>query len=566
MAEYQLTPSQEAVVSDRGGSLLVSAAAGSGKTKVLVDRLMSRICDADAPCNIDDFLVITYTNAAASELRMKIAQALGKRIAAEPENRHLHRQLNRIYLARISTVHAFCADLLRTYAYLLDIPADFRLMEESEGEALQNRILGELLEQEYAKASKGFTCMAETFGYGRDDRKLPEAIKMAHRAMRCRADMDGWVDEMLQVLDLSRYENIGQTPWGSYVLREFRVFLSQQIGRMQEALDEMRAYPLIERGYGETFRQNICQLTELMEQTDWDSICRTRVESFGRLGAVRKPEDAQVKERIANVRKRCWTELQKWQELFYAPSEELLEDLKNVTPGAEALLRYAKLFDRVYSEEKKKRKLMDFSDLEHLAIRLLTDRYTGKPTSIARSISEQFIEIMVDEYQDSNQVQEVIFEAISKDGRNRFMVGDVKQSIYRFRLADPTLFLKKYEAYPDYLQAKPGEPRKILLSENFRSRPEVLAACNDVFRLIMRKQVGDLDYGDAESLKPGKKYEPVSYEPVELHCLTAETQDAGLDKRDLEAEFVAERIEELPGIKYRLRMEILCGRWSRETL
>lgn len=545
MAEYQLTQSQQAVVSDRGGTLLVSAAAGSGKTKVLVDRLMSRICDPASPCNIDDFLVITYTNAAAAELRMKIAQAMSKRIAAEPGNRHLHRQLSRIYLARISTVHALCADLLRTYAYLLDIPADFRLMEESEGEALQTKVLNELLEQEYAKASESFTCMTETFGYGRDDRKLPEAIKMAHRAMRCRADMDSWIDEMLQVLDLSRYETIGQTPWGAYVLREFRLFLSQQILRMQEALDEMQDYPVIERGYGETFRQNIRQMTALMEQSDWDSVCAARLDTFGRLAAVRKPEDVQVKDRIANIRKRCWTELQKWQELFYAPSQELLEDLKNVMPGAEALLRCAKQFDCMYSEEKKKRKLMDFSDLEHLAIRLLTDRYTGKPTAIARTIAAQFIEIMVDEYQDSNQVQEVIFEALSQNGQNRFMVGDVKQSIYRFRLADPTLFLQKYETYPDYLQAEPDAPRKILLSENFRSRPEILAACNDVFRLIMRRQVGDLDYGDAEALKAGKKFAPVPYDPVELHCLTSEIQDMGLDKRDLEAEFVAERVEKL---------------------
>ena len=545
MAEIKLTKSQQAVVQDRGGALLVSAAAGSGKTKVLVDRLMSRICDTEAPCGIEDFLVITYTSAAAAELRMKIAQAMSQRLAQEPGNRHLQRQMNRIYLAEISTVHAFCADLLRTHAHLLDIPADFRIAEETESEVLQNKVLDLLLEQGYTEGSADFRTMAETFGYGRDDRHLPEAVKMLHKAMRCRADMDGWLEQTSEVLEIGQYETIGQTPWGAYVLTEFHAFLRQQIARMQAAVEEMQHYPAIEKSYGAVFRENINQLQTLEDCEDWDTVCANLAGSFGKLSAVRKPEDPQVKERLAGIRKKCWTDLQKWQKMFYAPSDALLQDMAQVTPGLQALLRFAHLFDQTYAEEKRRRKLMDFSDLEHLAIRLLTDRYTGKPTKLAQEISRKYVEIMVDEYQDSNQVQETIFEAISREGRNRFMVGDVKQSIYRFRLADPSLFLQKYGEYPDSDAAQEGEPRRILLSENFRSRPEILCACNDVFRLVMRRQVGDLDYGDAEALKAGRAFAPVPQTPVELHCLTSSAAEQELDKRDLEAEYVARRIRRL---------------------
>ena len=545
MAEIKLTKSQQAVVDDRGGALLVSAAAGSGKTKVLIDRLLSRICDTQNHCNIDDFLVITYTNAAAAELRVKIAQALSQRLAEQPENRHLQRQMRRIYLAEISTVHAFCSNLLRKYAHILDIPCDFRMIEEAEAQLLQKKVLDVLLEQGYSHGAPDFRAMVETFGYGRDDHRLSEAVLMAHRAMRCRADMNRWREETLQVLDISQYDDVMDTPWGAYVMEQFRFFLEQQTKNLRNAVTEMQYYPNIEKSYAPTFLENIAQLEELLACDTWDEIIERQLDSFGRLKGVRDPEDISVKERLSSLRKKCWSDLQRWQQLFYAKSQDLLNDLAQVMPGAAALLRFTDEFDKTYTAEKERRKLLDFSDLEHFAIKLLTDRYTGKPTAVAKEVANRFVEIMVDEYQDSNQVQEVIFEAISRDGKNRFMVGDVKQSIYRFRLADPTLFLDKYEAYPDYLEAEDGAPRKILLSENFRSRSEILSACNDVFRLIMRKQVGDLDYGDEEALKAGREFPLLPQTPVELHCLTSSDTETELDKRELEADFVARRIRTL---------------------
>ena len=545
MAEVKLTKAQQAVVDDRGGALLVSAAAGSGKTKVLVDRLMSRICDPVKPCNIDDFLIITYTNAAAAELRMKIAQELSRRLASEPENRHLQQQMRRIYLAQISTVHAFCSDLLRDHAHILDIPGDFTMIEEAQAQALQHKVLDAMLEQGYSEGSDDFKTMVDCFGYGRDDHRLAEAVLMANKAMRCRPDMKQWVETTLQVLDMEQYDDVMQTPWGAYVCEQFQEFLHRQIELLRGAVTQMQPYPNICAAYGALFEENIRQMLQLLELKSWDEIVDGQIDSFGRLKPVREPEDAAVKERLMELRRKCWSDLQKWQQLFYAHSAELLVDLGQVMPGARALIRFSEEFDKAYTKEKQSRKLLDFSDLEHLAIKLLTDRYTGKPTAEAREVARRYVEIMVDEYQDSNQVQEVIFEAVSKEGKNRFMVGDVKQSIYRFRLADPTLFLRKYEQYPDHEDAMPQQPRKILLSENFRSRPEILSACNDVFRLIMRKQVGDLDYGEAEALKAGRQFPELPQIPVQLHCLTSSEEETGRDKRELEAEFVAGRIAKM---------------------
>ena len=545
MAEIKLTPSQQAVVDNRGGALLVSAAAGSGKTKVLVDRLLARICDPIMPCNLDDFLVITYTKAAAVELRFKIAQALSARIAQHPNNRHLQQQTNRLYLAEISTIHAFCSNLLRSYAHIINIPADFRVAEETESNLLQEKVLERLLEEGYRNADEDFLAMVETFGFGRDDRRLPDAIRMAHKEMRCRPDMEKWLKENLHVLDITRYKDAAETPWGNYLLREFHSFLKSQIAKLEAALDEMTDYPNIEKGFRKTFEDNIKQLRQLDACDSWDALLENKVVSFGR-AVVRNSEDTAVKERIAKVRTLCWSELKIWQELFFADSQSVLEDLKYVAPGASALLQFTRSFDRAYLEEKKKHKLLDFSDLEHEAIRLLTDRYTGKPTHVAKEIAKRYVEILVDEYQDSNGVQDLIFESVSREGKNRFMVGDVKQSIYRFRLADPTIFLDKYESFPDYTLAENQQPRRILLSENFRSRPEILSACNDVFRLVMRKSVGDLTYGEAEALRPGREFPSIEGDPlVELHCLTSSEEGPSLSKTDMEAEYVAGRIQQL---------------------
>lgn len=549
MAEVQLTAAQRAAVEDRGGALLVSAAAGSGKTKVLVDRLMGQICDPVHPRDVNEFLIITYTKAAAAELRGKISAELGRRLAAQPANRHLQRQMNLIYITEISTVHAFCANLLRSYAHVLDLAADFRVAEEAECRLLRERCLDTVLESAYARLDQdpALRAMVDTLGQGRDDRGAAGAVETLYQAALCHPYPEDWLDMCERALDLSGYSGCADTPWGAYLLHRFRGFLTAQIAAMERAAAEMQGIPALEKAYLPGFQETIRHLRRLLELEQWDEIGTELPASFGRLSPVRNFEDKMLLERLKAVRSRCLDGLKDWRSVFYGTDRQTMDDLGE---SAQALLGALSLTRRLmleFSAEKRRRRLMDFSDLEHEAIRLLIDRSSGRPTAAAREVAERFAEILVDEYQDSNEVQEKIFSAISRENRNRFMVGDVKQSIYRFRLADPSIFLDQYKRYGSPQTAAEGEPRKILLSDNFRSRPEILSAVNDVFRTVMSEEVGDLAYGAEEALRPGLSFPPAAEPVVELHCLepSAESADGAVHKGRTEAQFVAERIVQL---------------------
>lgn len=546
MADIQLTPAQEAAVTDRDGALLVSAAAGSGKTKVLVDRLMAQICDPVRPRNINDYLIITYTKAAASELRAKISGELGKRLALDPTNRHLQRQLSLVYLTEISTVHAFCSTLLRTYAHLLDLPSDFRVVEEAQGRQLRDRAMETVLEQAYTDAKTDANCRAaiDQLGAGRDDRSLRSAIDAIYDAALCHTDPEDWLCRSEAALTIDPKKGCASTLWGGYLLRQFQTFLQAQIAAFQDAIAQMYGDEKLEKSYLPCFTANLQQLQALVGIGDWQTLSQSIPTSFGRLSAVRGYDDAATLARLKAVRSRCLDGLKEWHGIFDEESV-VLADLMTASAALKGAVALTRQLWKQFTQEKRRRRMMDFSDLEHETIRLLVDRHTGGPTAVAKEIAGRFAEILVDEYQDSNAIQECIFSAISQNNRNRFMVGDVKQSIYRFRLADPSIFLEKYRAYAPKAQAEPGTPRKVLLSENFRSRPEILEAVNDVFRCVMSEEVGDLTYGPEESLKPGRKFPPVTEPPVELHCLYGVNADGESDKSGVEAHFVAQRISQL---------------------
>ena len=529
MGEIRLTPAQQAVVDDRGGALLVSAAAGSGKTKVLVDRLLAQVCDPEHPANLDDFLMITYTKAAAAELRGKIAAELSKRLAAEPENRHLQRQTTRIYLAQISTVHAFCASILRDYAHLLDIPADFRVAEEQEAAELRQEVFDALMEQCYAALSEdnALRPLIDQFGYGRDDRRLAELLLPVYSAVRCRVDPERWMQACEAAYALPPEQKAEQTPWGAYLIESLKKTTAWVERNLKQALRLAQEDAVLGEKYAPKLAENLESVRALGARTGWDDIYENRVLSFGTLLPVRSPEYPEMKDAVQNLRKGALQALKDAQACFYAPSERIMADLQNTAAPIGGLLELLRRFDRQYSQEKRRRKLMDFSDLEHEAIRLLRQKGSTLPSAAAREIGAKYREILVDKYQDSNAVQECIFEAVSQNGKNRFMVGDVKQSIYRFRLADPGIFLEKYETYADCGAQKPGEPRKILLSENFRSRPEILRAVNDVFGLVMSREAAELNYGEQEALRSGLQFPETPQPKVELHCIELDIENGG---------------------------------------
>ena len=546
MAKIELTPDQRKAVEDRGGSLLVSAAAGSGKTKVLVERLFRYILEEQ--CAVDDFLIITYTKAAAAELRGKIAAELSRRVAEQPDNAHLRRQLFRVYQADIKTVDAFCAALLRENVYRLPpidghaLTPDFRVLDEQEADMVKQRVLERALEDFYAGMDQRRRQLAETLGAGRDDRALETLVLELHRKLQSHPYPLQWLEQVRRDWE-SPPDDLGQSPYGQVIMADAAAKADFWAGLLEQETDAITD-EAVAAAYADRLTETATQLRALSAaRGDWEAMAAIHP-AFRRMGAV-KGENAE-KEHLQAVVKRCKDALKKLSAPFDTAQAEHLADLAAMAPAMLALADLTADFTRRYQSEKARRNAMDFSDQEHYAIELLlTD--DGQPTDLARQVAGRYREIMVDEYQDANDVQNCIFTAVSRQEQNLFTVGDVKQSIYRFRLADPTIFLRKYNAYVSAAEAEDGQPRKVLLSQNFRSRPSVLDGCNAVFRSIMSRRMGEIDYGPAEQLNFGATYYPPRGDTAaEFHLIdVADTEDEHFDRTAVEARFVAGRIRRM---------------------
>ena len=540
MAE-KLTPQQAQAVQDRGGNLLVSAAAGSGKTKVLVDRLMGYLTDPADPANIDEFLIITYTKAAASELRGKIAAKLSERIAQEPENRHLQQQLQRLYMTNISTVHSFCGELLRQYAYRLDLSADFRMAEENECTQIRDAVMQQILEEAYDSAGEDadFCAFVDTQGIGRDDRQLPEILLKVYDSARCHLNPERWLESCLEAVDTTDIQDVSETRWGKYLMGELFAYLDLQIKAME------RCAQLAEEAEGgdttaALLRDTVYQLHRLRDSESWDQIVARKNIDYGTMRFKKTFTDAELKEQLKAVREACKDGLKRALKPFADISEQVLKDLNSSAAAVRGMVKLVRSFSKNYDSVKRRRRMLDFSDLEHYALDLLLGTKRSGSTSIANEIGARFREVMVDEYQDSNAVQDAIYGALTAKKQNCFMVGDVKQSIYQFRLADPGIFLEKYASYVPADDAQPKQGRKVMLSRNFRSGGAVLSAVNWVFENCMSPEVGGLRYGADEALYEGLPHDPLGEPEVEFY---------GVQIRENtypeEAAFTAQRIKEL---------------------
>ncbi|MGM9669037.1 MAG: helicase-exonuclease AddAB subunit AddA [Faecousia sp.] len=536
-----LTTEQKMAVENRGGALLVSAAAGSGKTKVLVDRLLGYILDPVAPANIDDFLIITYTKAAAAELRARIGSKLAEKVAQMPGNVHLQRQLQRLYLAKISTVHAFCSEILREYAYKLDIYADFRVADEGECSAMRQQVMEEVLNRAYDSAGEdgNFRAFVDTQGFGRDDRAVAEILMKVYDSARCHFDPEGWLDQCIENANHPRSEDASGTVWGKFLMDDLFRTLDLQRKAMGRCLQLAEETPGFEK-VAENLRQTAADLDTLGQQTTWDGIVSHRNVNYGRLVFPKKKGDPMLSEQIKAVRNSCKAGLEKKLRGFTDDSAQVLRDLEQTGGAVSGMVKLVRSFRDAYAREKKRHRVLDFSDLEHLTLDLLLGRSRGMPTVAAREIGSRFREILVDEYQDTNAVQDAIFSALTGQRNNCFMVGDVKQSIYQFRLADPGIFLEKYARFAPAETAEPGQGRTVSLCRNFRSGASVLEAANDVFRLCMSPDVGGLYYSDREALVEGIPHQPLGEPEVELHAIAVRDDTYGE-----EAAFTARRISEL---------------------
>ena len=461
MPELNFTPEQRAAIDTRGSTVLVSAAAGSGKTRVLTERLMAYLTDAENPADIDRFLVITYTRAAAAELRSRILDGIYARIASDPENRRLRRQVALCARAEIGTIHSFCADFLRANCAALALAPDFQVADTERCAALRATALEHTLERAYTHIDTDapFRLLADTVGGGRDDARLGELVLSLYDKMQCHARPEQWAQRQVDLLALDGVADAGATPWGRSLLARVRESAVHWARVLDEQLDIMAAQDMewLYGIYGTSFGATADGLRAVVRACDqsWDAaVAALQDVPFPRLGITRKPPDPDVRDRVKAQRDAAKKAIQTLQKQINVPSTQALQDLHATAPAMRALLALTLDFGAAYTAEKRRRSLVDFSDLEHMTAQLLTDD-DGAPTELARQLSGRYTEIMIDEYQDVSEVQDLIFRAVSREGNNLFFVGDVKQSIYRFRLADPTIFLDKYARFADFAQPRP---------------------------------------------------------------------------------------------------------------
>ncbi len=545
MPEFKPTQSQKAAIEIRNCPTLVAAGAGSGKTRVLTERLMSYITDKDKPEDIDRFLIITYTRAAAGELRGRIMEELGKRLSSRPDDAHLRRQNALLRRAKIGTIHSFCSDLLRENCQEAELSPDFKILDEERANAMKKSCLDKVMEDCYEEVEKNpdFKRLTDTIGEGRDDSSLAELILDLHTKMQCHAFPEEWAKRQTEMLSKSE-DDAGKTPWGKELIEwaeNLAEYWSEEIDRL---IILMKEEPEIYAAFGDHFGIIAEQLRELRRRLrlGWDKTAEILPLTIPRQPTIRSSPNKDLSEYCKTRRKACISCFKNVAKVFETPSKTIMKDMKDTAPAMQELLRLTIAFNQAYAKEKQGRGLVDYADLEHMAAKLLLNP-DGTPTELAERLSQRYTEVMVDEYQDVSRVQDVIFSAVSAQGKKLFLVGDVKQSIYRFRLADPAIFNEKYQRY--------GLPNsgaaRILLRENFRSRKEIIEAANSVFSCCMSENLGDVAYNkDAELVFGATYYEGEVPKPeVLLYELPEETGEESPDKTAIEAAFTAQQIQKL---------------------
>lgn len=550
------TAEQQQVIDTRGRNLLVSAAAGSGKTAVLVERIIQMVTDPEHPVDIDRLLVMTFTNAAAAEMRERIGDALEKRLEEHPGDRNLERQTTLIHHAKITTIDSFCLSLIREYFNELDLDPGFRIGDEGELLLLQADVMKELLEDYYGRDDARFIRFVDRYATGKADGGLEEYIMQVYRFAQSNPWPKEWIAACREEV-LGEASSLEETAWMRELLRDVK----RQAEEFAEQLSEAAEIASEEDGpqvYLPMLTEDLRRMEELCEAESYPEMYRILSGPlFGRLAAVRgKDVDPEKKELVSGIRNRVKDAVKKMKELYLpGDMEHIFSDLQATREPILVLLELAEEFSDRYLAAKAEKNLVDFNDLEHFALEILTgSSEEHQPGAVADELSRYYEEILVDEYQDSNEVQETLIQAISRERfgtPNVFMVGDVKQSIYKFRLAKPEIFLEKYETY----QKDDEKKQKIELHKNFRSRAEVLSSINDMFYSIMTKSLGNIRYTEETALYPGADYPKLpkaQSSRTELLLLnTGEELFSGMDEeladytaKEAEARLIAAKIKE----------------------
>ena len=560
------TSEQKQVIDLRDRSLLVSAAAGSGKTAVLVQRIIERICDESHPVDIDRLLVVTFTNAAAGEMRERVQAAIAKRVEENPDNTHLRRQEVLAGHAHITTIDSFCLSVLREHFQEIELDPSFRIADEGELKLLQADVLEALLEEEYEQASESFIHFMEAYAPGKDDERAVQLILQLYGFAVANPRPEDWLNHCLESYGAENMETLEKQPWMCTMTEQLRTILSETAALYKRMIAVCK-----DEGGMESYESVLLSEQQMIEYASeaskYDEL-RERVNLIRFGSKPRKKKTDSFSEdkakRVWDMREQAKKQIKSLSEDYFADDDErLLQKQHLAGVQVKELVRLTYAFLLRYSAAKRKKNLVDFGDLEHLALNVLSEKTSDgeKPTLVAAQYRESFEEIMIDEYQDSNYVQELILTSISKtDPPNLFMVGDVKQSIYRFRLARPELFMEKYETYTK----EESEHQKIELHQNFRSRKSVLDSVNFFFYQLMHKAVGNVEYDKDAALYPGLVYEPCDTHPtggatelmlLDLEDVTEDSDDdvkpdnddtqAVYSSREWEAAMIAEKIREI---------------------
>ncbi|WP_163101752.1 helicase-exonuclease AddAB subunit AddA [Peribacillus alkalitolerans] len=514
--------------------ILVAAAAGSGKTAVLVNRIINKLISPEDPINVDELLVVTFTNASAAEMRHRIAEALESAIKENPHSQHLRKQLSLINRASISTLHSFCLEVVRKYYYMIDIDPGFRIADKTEGELIKDEMLEELFEEQYSiPENEDFFRLVDAYTDDRSDGALQTIVRTLHEFARSNPDSEEWLNRLIEMYDVKEDTDIESLPF--YPNLKYDIILQLQTAK--DLLHEALALTKLPDGpapRAETFLRDL-EIVDSLEkaiETSWESMyVEIQAYSPPKIATIKKGEcDEDLAKESQKLRDKAKKTINKLKdELFSRKPQSYLNDMEMIKVFAETLVGLVLAFDHKYSEAKKEKGIVDFSDLEHFCLSILSakdDQGNLVPSETAKEYRQQFKEVLVDEYQDTNLVQETLLSLVTRDGEytgNLFMVGDVKQSIYRFRLAEPNLFLGKYNRFTHQ-----GEQAglKIDLNQNFRSRKEVLAGTNFLFKQLMGVAVGEIEYDEDAELKLGAPYPEEEPYPIEVVLINQKKEEA----------------------------------------
>lgn len=581
MSSPKWTNEQQNVIDSRGGNLLVAAAAGSGKTAVLVERIIQMILNSDLKIDIDKLLVVTFTNAAASEMRERIGDAISKKLDENPEDEHLQDQLVLLNKASITTIHSFCLEVIKSNFHKINLDPNFRIGDETECSLMKLEAIDETFDILYEKNDEKFCYLVDCYAEKRGDSNLQNLILSIYSFVMASPYPKDWLKQSAEDFNINENFDFATSKWAKAILETVKIQMEGIEKSLCKAIEDVEEIEELVT-FTDKLKIEYEKIKDILSACDisWNDTYRQissiQFENYAK-GVKRIPKDApyyikEEKDKAKKIRDNAKKSIEKIKtSVFNKNYDDLKDEIKFLYPIVKSISDVVLMFEEIYSQKKREKGIIDFNDIEHFALEILTetdengnflfdDKGKNIPSDIALEYREKFYEIFIDEYQDSNQVQEVILSTIAKQKEpNRFMVGDVKQSIYRFRQAKPEIFLQKYATYDTDLSSK---YKKIMLYKNFRSRKEVVDSVNYIFEHIMSKNLGEIEYNEEEKLNLGANFEQLEEEKIilggatEIHLMEKKIQEAedteenedeveDLDASQIEARMVGKIIKDI---------------------